>query len=811
MVPARPVDAVCRWLIAATLAGVTLAFGGVVAEAHVVLLAVAAALLGCVAMRCVRYPEDGVVGHWALLPGAAFVGLVALQTWALPDGWLAALAPMAASFWQEAGAVVSPAAVDRPSVSLYPHATAVDLRLLCAGFAFWIAAMQLARIPGAAAWLLAAVASIGAGAAAMAVLQGVTESRALFGLWPHPAGEVARGGVFVHRGHFAQFANLATGAAAGLLLARLVGAMQPSDRRIEGAWSALRARADGADRALLLAIVLGIVAVALSHSRNGVLSLVVAALAVAFAMQRSGFLRGIGWPLAGLAVVAGALLWLVGFDPVYERLSTLQDPVAAASGRLALLRDALSLSSLSPWVGVGLGAFGLAFPPFDTSTRPGTAEHAENQYVEILCEVGWVGAALLAAVLVAALLGFQRVRRGSAVAAGMAYGIGFGLAAVLLHALTDFGLRVPAVALVTTLFVGLLLGGAARPHTGERGTRIAGVGLLAAAIGIAAMLPAAWDEARAERAWRAARVLHEQLAPPDFLAPVAELDRLLAHADAAAARSERVDVGYWRAAHGWHRAVALAVDFAAGDELPEVPDTPELRRAAADAQRALAEVRRRAPTHGPSLSLIGQLGVQWLDDPAAGRHVLRARALWPHDPGVCAAAGEQRLRDGDLAGAVADYRRALAVGADWDAMLFALLDDLHRPDVARLVAAGDARRLLRLEYWWSRAGDAEVAVSEELRAEVRAEALGLVRAGCEDAHPPSWMLAAAAQLSEDIAPREAVDYYRRYFAREPSSALRIRLAGLLERLGEGEEARAEARRLLRFHPGHRGARAMLRE
>jgi O-antigen ligase len=119
-----------------------------------------------------------------------------------------------------------------------------------------------------------------------------------------------------------------------------------------------------------------------------------------------------------------------------------------------MLADAL-------WWGHGLGAFETAGSAYRTSAVPmwfdTRLDHAHNDYVELLAELGWVGGALAALVVLAILLELTRLlrarRRG---VMWPALGLGT-LALVGSHALVDFSLRMPLVALVTASWLALAL------------------------------------------------------------------------------------------------------------------------------------------------------------------------------------------------------------------------------------------------------------------------------------------------------------------------------------------------------------------
>ena len=142
------------------------------------------------------------------------------------------------------------------------------------------------------------------------------------------------------------------------------------------------------DRGLWGFLILAIVAIGLTTSRNGLLSMLLGATLMGASVHATRFVGGIGWPFLGLMLAGFIGLLLLGIDPLYERMATLAEPGDAYSGRYELVRDAVAMFGRFPTFGAGQGTFEMVLPMFDQSMRPGTAAHAQNQYVELLAETG---------------------------------------------------------------------------------------------------------------------------------------------------------------------------------------------------------------------------------------------------------------------------------------------------------------------------------------------------------------------------------------------------------------------------------------
>jgi len=99
-----------------------------------------------------------------------------------------------------------------------------------------------------------------------------------------------------------------------------------------------------------------------------------------------------------------------------------------------------------PVFGSGLGTFEALYPAYEESSTPPLFEHAHNDYLEYLAELGVVGfVMLLGGILVMLVFSFLmwKVRRHPEVK-GLALGGMVAVVAMLVHSITDFNLHIPA-------------------------------------------------------------------------------------------------------------------------------------------------------------------------------------------------------------------------------------------------------------------------------------------------------------------------------------------------------------------------------
>ncbi len=192
-----------------------------------------------------------------------------------------------------------------------------------------------------------------------------------------------------------------------------------------------------------------------SRSRAGIATasagvLLVAAVCVARRQLRS-VAMAIVLSLVVLTFAAGA--W-VGLEPVFTRFRSAEQDLPS---RVAVWKDTAKLIRAHPYWGAGPGSFEDAFTRVQSSHLTMRLNHAHNDYLEFAAEWGLPGAALLCA-----LIGFVlfRALRGIAHTARSAdrfllLGCCGGLCAMLLHAVVDFNLHIPANALLFAVLAGL--------------------------------------------------------------------------------------------------------------------------------------------------------------------------------------------------------------------------------------------------------------------------------------------------------------------------------------------------------------------
>ena len=836
--PSR-IELVIEGLLVALLLFMPAALGVIAPWSEMVVVSVAAAIAVCLALKAVLHRSaEGrrVVWSWSYVPILLFILLAVAQIVPLPAALVARISPGTAELKTRLLAD-APAALDRMALSFYPFGALRELRLVLVATVLFVAVVNTFQRTAQIKRLLASVAAIGGVYGLVALLQDVTGADRIF--WTIPTFGSATSGPFVNHNHYGQFINLSIGAAAGLLLVRL---HEELPRRLTPAQVLDRAQ-DPEFRAvwwLAGVIVVGVVTLFVSLTRGGMVGMLAATAFTALMLALRRGLRGIGWVLSLLALFVFIALLYVGFDAVAERVGTLHQSADPTSGRTQIYKDVAVSWRKFPVAGMGLGSWEVTYPMFDRSKAAEVAEYADSDYAQAVHETGTLGLGLV--LLFAAVIWgsyFRATGSSRAPLCAAAFGLGYGLLAVMVQGATDYGQHMPAVAGLTAVTCGLMvcLGrhtkavNAAQPeHAGrEFGGVDAGEALdvsgpataprpawlsLPAAVGRLA-LPAAlvaamaWalvgvNNARAADArWQRSHALAAGLEADGWQGSNADYTALLMDAAAAAERQPgNVQFRYWLNAYRW-RSISRAVDPDTG----EVMFTDRSLEAAERITRELHAARALCPTFGPVLCLAGQLELLLLDRPQQGAgHVRLGRELSPNDPAAVFAAALVDVSEQKWDASLEKFRHCLALNGNTITDVQASYIGADRPDLALAVADGNAFWLLKVAV--ALRGDPRHA---DVMRQAQDRFLALIESEEQQNQANGWTLFEAGNLCRDRGDVErATAYYESAVAKDYGQVgWRLELAKCLAAAGKPEAALREARLCLRLRPQSAEARQFI--
>ncbi len=821
---------------------------------------------------------------WKRCPVAlCLAGLFVLGVWQLvplPRETLGRLAPATAGLYDrllpgqdevfpggEAREAVRPPVGS--TISVYPTATRQELaRLLAVVLLF--AAVRNNIASRAAFWRFSVVAAAnGALLAAFALIQFFTSSHhVLYWTWPS-AGQVF--GPFICRNHFPYYVNVCLGLGAGLLIRP--GARRqarPRSRSLPDTpnwWEQVRLACGNALSELLadpwalwavLGLAVMLAGVAFSLSRGGLLALL-GGVFVCLALRRAWSPGSSGARYVFLALVLGLMLgvWF-GLGSVETRLATLWQGNSFNASRLSLWSRVWPLAGEYPLWGTGYGTFLYVEPLTRTSpTQVGLVyDHAHNDYLEVLLEGGVIGLVLaLAALGLVFWLGYRAWNRhqGSR-AAGLALGGLFGLTTVAVHSAGDFGLHVPAIAVLVTVLCAHLCGlatvrrsdrrgAAAPPPDGEEHTfKLGGLAPVLAAPALVVLGWVIYSEG-----WKADLVHRFQVAAlqADAAPEQKGQDRALEYLQAGvrlapeyAGLQAELGMAHLARFEGGMRRLEVHVQFeeavqtlAAGAPagLSGMAQAARLSASAAIASATLRQGAVKEEEHLKEAHLVPAL-----------RHLVRARDLCPLlcEPHVRIAAhrevldeadaraaylgrakllmspnaelwylcGVQEFLDGDVDQATRSWRRCLELSDRHLAKILGMIaSSLDPPDILERLLPEKPDLLVKA------AGQLfpDESLTEEGRPYLeRALVLLQERPALPDAND-LYTTAVVHRLLDH--PAQACQAYRAALERKPNQVgWRLEFAQLLEEEGFLKESQRELLAILAQEPGHREANQLLK-
>ena len=699
----HPLSKAIEVLLAATLLFAPFAFGTTEPWSEQIVIALAGLMLVLFLLKYTFCSHVRIMWHWVYVPVVLFVSLVGLQLLPLPTNVVGVLSPNTVTTKTVllGGLFPEGISLDSMTLSFYPHATHHDLRLVLAVVAVFLVVLNTFQTIAAIKRLLAYIAAIGGAVALLCLAQFVTQTDKIY--WLYPLGHLADAGPFVNHSNFAQFMNLSIGAAIALLLVRICEIF--GHRRIESAevMDFLGSRGARSIWGLLAVVVLGVAAIFVSLSRGGIVSLLLAAGFTTCLLSFGSSQKGRGKVIALVVLVAFACILYIGFDAVYDRMTTLSDLDKAQGGRGQIIKDIFTAWTRFPWLGTGLGTHSVVYPMFDGSINPRMAGHAENEYAQAIEETGLIGFLFLALFGVLAWRAFvHNIRQKDALIQAASYGLGFGLLAVLLHSFTDFGQHLPANAFLTAIFCALLLSLARISRQSSPESVVAAPRRIArVALGVASLLiiGSSWtglifqaDKARIAAAhWTKTSQVEKQLEEISWQGSDEEFVDLLTSAEAAVeAQAGNARSRHWLSVYRWYSI--SRIDPNTGD-VRVLPETIQwTRQIVADLKQACL----LCPTFGPSYSVLGELQDKVLGDPDGAGHIRTGYRLAPCDATACFAAACLDAREGRVQQAAERLSRAVELnGKYFDEAVLICLNSLHDPNLALNLAGDDVWRLSR--------------------------------------------------------------------------------------------------------------------
>lgn len=799
---------VIETLLILLLAFMPLAFGAVHQWSQEVVVVICAAMLIVFLLRQILSAGD-FVSTWAYVPVAAFILLAAFTIIPMPQKTVSILSAETVKLKSELLSENIKAAdkFENFTLSFYPHGTKNDMRIILCVAAVFFVVLNVFKTDEQIKKLLAAIVIIAAGVAALAIAQDVAGNGKIY--WFVSSPQKAISGPFVNHSHFGQFMNLSIGAAVALALLIL---HREFDKRETTAAAVFEYFDSSRARELwLLAAMISISAAAVfaSLTRGGMLSMLTAMSITVLLLSARRSFRQHGWIVVIVALAALVCLLYTGFDTVYERLATLSS-LDRYPTRLEVLKDMTEPVRRFILFGTGLGSHAVIYPMFQSIYTALQFSYAENEYAQLLEETGLTGFIIMLIFAFVVAANFIRAIRNRKTSISVAaYGLGFGVIAVLIHSVTDFGQHLPANAVLTAIFCALIITlGQARVNSQTiPAVRLRKPVLLI--LSVALVCAYLWaligaDKARiGERWWQKAYKIESKLRANDRAGSDNDFEELILYAaKAAQIQPDNIEYGYWLNVWKWWNT-ARKTDPETGDL------TNEAVQEAYNIVDELKKARTICPTFGPVYCLLGQLQKLILFEPAGEDNIKKGFLLEPNDELTLFAAGCLDISGGEIDRSFEKFSKSVGLGGTFFRDIVRIyIEQEKRADLAVEIAGDDTKRL---KYVAGMLSQHDEFRGEAERAQSKLIELAEQKASKNTADIEELILLGDYYRKNNNS-QKAAEYFGAAVTADYGNAdLRLKFARALAENGQANEAVRQLRICLKLKPKYRQAEKLLAE
>ncbi|MGA1791762.1 MAG: O-antigen ligase family protein [bacterium] len=347
------------------------------------------------------------------------------------------------------------------TVSLYSHVTVVELLkwLTYAGI-FWLT-LHWAEDKSRIQWIVATIVGVGFFQAVYGMLQYLSGHQHIWGYRKMWYTEYVTG-TYINRNHLAGYLEMAIPLAFGLLIYLI---LHPRSERQTRPIHRIRDILIHFDRSdpyrsrryfLVFVIVMMTLALLLSGSRGGIISLTIAFILMNGLLIFKRKVRScavISLLISCLVLIYGIY---IGMGSTVRRFESMEND---AVSRIRLFKASISVISEFPVLGTGLGTFEQAFRRAQSSELDRVVDHAHNDWIEMWVETGGIGLILLICTAIWCMIHFAGVwwKRHDSFSLGIGLGGMGGVLSLSLHGLTDFNMHIPANALTFAVVLAITL------------------------------------------------------------------------------------------------------------------------------------------------------------------------------------------------------------------------------------------------------------------------------------------------------------------------------------------------------------------
>ena len=259
-------------------------------------------------------------------------------------------------------------------------------------------------------------------------------------------------GTFINRNYLAGYFLMVIPVSIGFLFSREV-----VQGNRYGSWRERLSSLDGKTLLIGFSVIVMILGLIFTASRMGILSLLLSFSLISFLFRNPEKKKR--FSKTAVLIFGLALLWAawIGLDAVISRFFSVSE---GFEGRWKIWVNTFQIFKDFPIVGSGLGTFIQVFPVYRSFHILGLVTHAENDFLQLISEVGILGTGLLAALFFFLLFKvFSGIRALTHREPGRYIGLGgmVGILALMFHSLVERNIQVPANAFLYTLIFAIVL------------------------------------------------------------------------------------------------------------------------------------------------------------------------------------------------------------------------------------------------------------------------------------------------------------------------------------------------------------------
>lgn len=376
-----------------------------------------------------------------LVPVGLLLGLSIIQIVPVPPSFLKVLSPETYRVYSEN--LSHAGALPWRTLSLYPHATLLEIVRLIAYVCIFFLTVQILKDRQTIARMTGVILISGTGSALLGIFQMILWNGKL--LWFR---ELSHGGTpfgpYVNRNHFAGLMEMLIPVCVGVLVHLFPVITNKHD--IKSTVSDFFAHRR-TNNALLVsaAVVIMVTALFLSLSRGGIIGLSLSMLLFGVMLSVRNSTRKKGRTIIALFLIILFSVGWFGWKPVIARFEKIGRE-GSSEYRIQNWKDSLKIVKAFPLFGTGLGTYEHVYPRYKTVPTQERWEHAHNDYIEGAVELGASGSLVALCIIISFYRTMFRIlgKRKSLYSRLLGIGGMAGVTGILSHSFVDFNLHVGA-------------------------------------------------------------------------------------------------------------------------------------------------------------------------------------------------------------------------------------------------------------------------------------------------------------------------------------------------------------------------------